>query len=779
MIPTKYLRNYPNPNTMDRALENAFENAIQRQESNRGGIVDWRATAQLFRVFLSVSNKRLSLLDLNRNQDILIKRYVGFVAHETGGSPKSLTSKFNSFRPLLRSVYTDLGVQAPTFPVWSSTHVTEEVHECINVYLDGDRNLDRIRYYQGWFVHSKKGTTFFVNFTQFEQQYGVVYTDEALKVFSDYIATRGCRTANKYVTTFNTALALVIAACPTLEDLKAATSAQHINAFFEQLFCMKKIEVKAAGNSMRAFYRGKWPEVVKELQIVFIHSGIWSTPPLELFCPNWKSSGTDSQTNKVTDEKGNVFNNKLVTHIPLSYTDDEAIEAILVSVQRDIEHVSLACRIVVDKTMTAIKKRKALATKGKVKQVLSQNEAATNGTVEMTDPANQAATWEHHTWDYDGRYYSSFLGCHGKTPQFVEQFGLLGTAITLTPFAFLLIEQHPSITESWLTKLELFDENGKAKGYRKTGDAWIAESVKERRGAKLAQQVVHLNETSKKLMDDLILYTADAREWLKKQGNDDWRYLFLSSYSGLSKPSRAWGVPTVSGAGSTNSLIAQTILTPTSVVDREMAQSIKNNLGCASFRASCGVLVYLRTRSVKAMSEALGHESYDPLLLSSYLPVPILDFFQSRWVSIFQHALIFEAMKDSEDLLDAIGFSQEELHQFLQNHQLKPLPAHIMDGQIDDLLEEKEEKEQKLKDYFGVIPVTVPLLKVLSGIVELVENKPKSKDLTPLAGEWYETANFTLASIRVGEVNDDVLKAKADADADPIPLDQLEGAVYA
>ena len=80
MIPTTYLRHYPNPNTMDRALENAFENAIQRQESKRG-IEDLRASAQLFRVFLSVTNKRLSLLDLNRNQDILIKRYVGFVAH--------------------------------------------------------------------------------------------------------------------------------------------------------------------------------------------------------------------------------------------------------------------------------------------------------------------------------------------------------------------------------------------------------------------------------------------------------------------------------------------------------------------------------------------------------------------------------------------------------------------------------------------------------------------------------------------------------------------------
>jgi hypothetical protein len=774
MISTTYLRHYPNPNTMDRALENAFENAIQRQES-KNVIKEWRASAQLFRVFLSVTNKRLSLLDLNRNQDILIKRWVGFVVHETGVSKKSLKLRFNNFRALLRSVYTDLGVQVPTFPVWSSTHVTEEVHECINVYLDGDRNLDRIRYYQGWFVHSKKGTTFFVNFTQFEQQYGLDYTDEVLKVFSDYIATRGCGTAQGDVATFNTALACVTAACPTLEDLKAATSAQHINAFFEQLFCMKKIEVKAAGNSMRFFYMHQWPGVVRRLQIVFIHSGIWSTPPLELFCPSWKSSGTDSQTNKVTDEKGDVFNNKLLTHIPLSYTDDEAIEAILVSVGRDIEHVSLACRIVVDKTLKALKKRKALATKGNVKQVLSRKEVATKGTVEMTDPANQAATWEHHTWDYDGSNYASFLGCRDKTPQFVEQLGLLGSAITLTPFALLLIEQHPSITERWLTKLELFNENGKAKGYRKTGDAWIIESVKERRGDKLAQQVVHLNETSKKLMDDLILYTADAREWLKKQGNDDWRYLFLSSDSGLSKPSRAWRVPTVSRAGSTNSLIAQTILTPTSVVDREAAQSIKNNLGCASFRASCGVLVYLRTRSVKAMSEALGHESYDPLLLSSYLPAPILDFFQSRWVSIFQHALIFEAMKDSEDLLDAIGFSQEELHQFLQNHQLKPLPAHIMDGQIDDFLE----KEQKLKDYFGVIPVTVPLLKVLSGIVELVENKPKSKDLTPLAGEWYETANFTLASIRVGEVNEDVLKAKADADADPISLDRLEGAVYA
>ena len=42
----------------------------------------------------------------------------------------------------------------------------------------------------------KKGTPVFVNFTQFEQQYGLVYTDEALNVFSDYIATRGCKSAN-------------------------------------------------------------------------------------------------------------------------------------------------------------------------------------------------------------------------------------------------------------------------------------------------------------------------------------------------------------------------------------------------------------------------------------------------------------------------------------------------------------------------------------------------------------------------------------------------------
>ena len=154
MIPTTYLRHYPNPNTMDRALENAFENANQRQESKRL-IAAWRASAQLFRVFLSVTNKRLSLLDLNRNQEILIKRWVGFVAHETGGPTKSLISKFNRFRALLRSVYTDLGVQAPAFPVCSTTHVTEEVHECIRMYLDGERNLDRIRYYQGWFVHSK------------------------------------------------------------------------------------------------------------------------------------------------------------------------------------------------------------------------------------------------------------------------------------------------------------------------------------------------------------------------------------------------------------------------------------------------------------------------------------------------------------------------------------------------------------------------------------------------------------------------------------------------
>ncbi|MBF4223375.1 hypothetical protein EAY74_24335, partial [Vibrio anguillarum] len=87
-----------------------------------------------------------------------------------------------------------------------------------------------------------------------------------------------------------------------------------------------------------------------------------------------------------------------------------------------------------------------------------------------------------------------------------------------------------------------------------------------------------------------------------------------------------------------------------------------------SIRRHRGFQIYLETRSMDAVSEALGHENKDAKLLTSYLPKPLMDFFNDRWVRQFQNAILLEAMKDSVYCLEAVNMSAEDIEEFLSNH---------------------------------------------------------------------------------------------------------------
>ncbi|MGL4224409.1 MAG: hypothetical protein ACRCSE_04595 [Vibrio sp.] len=81
---------------------------------------------------------------------------------------------------------------------------------------------------------------------------------------------------------------------------------------------------------------------------------------------------------------------------------------------------------------------------------------------------------------------------------------------------------------------------------------------------------------------------------------------------------------------------------------------------------------YLKDKDVSLMAKSLGHDKYRQDLLSHYLPEPILQYFQSRWIRIFQKGIICEAMKDNKNLLKASSFNNiKELERFLFNHALK------------------------------------------------------------------------------------------------------------
>jgi len=537
MIKTTHLAQYPRPETFDSALEHLYKNEIENKYGSKGCRNIARARVKLFSIFLDVTNRKLRLLDLKCSQELLIRSFIGFIHTEVD---LKLTSKYQtstSFLTLLTHIYNELGLTPPpyTYPHLNKSRITNDVEQCIIEYREGAICQVSLEFYAGWYVRCKNGELIFLNLARFTLFYGISNGNQVFESMKRYAATKNMNTLRGEITVFIKLLKFIMKLCPTLEEYKFAIKPKHINCFVEQLFSYWKLEIKSQNYSMRNFYRDTWLKALVLINKIFIASKIWVEPPYEMFSPTWKSSSMSGQRNIVKDQVGNAFNNKLVTHIPLSYSDDETIKAILVSIERDVNHVSIACKKEVDRTMTAFWQRKKLMKSGRVKKIIPVGHANAQ-VIDMKDLANQAATWEYHRWSYPKLGFAKFLGTN-NTRNFCTKLGLLGPSYTLTPFVLLLIEQHPCITQSWIINFELFDNNGKLKGFRQTGELWIAESVKKRKGNQFAQQIITLNAISKKLIENIISYTNDAREWLKEQGNDDWRYLLLSS-TGLCEPER-------------------------------------------------------------------------------------------------------------------------------------------------------------------------------------------------------------------------------------------------
>lgn len=141
------------------------------------------------------------------------------------------------------------------------------------------------------------------------------------------------------------------------------------------------------------------------------------------------------------------------------------------------------------------------------------------------------------------------------------------------------------------------------------------------------------------------------------------------------------------------------------------------------------------------MAQALGHTRYRPELLEHYLPEPILDFFQKRWISLFQKGIICEAMKDSEFLLKASNFSSmEQLHEFLKNHTIKNIPdntSSLISNQIDDY------KNNELnKNKFDEAYISLDEYK-LSALISLKQAVTKSENIDNISKSAFFWSSFT------------------------------------
>ena len=326
----------------------------------------------------------------------------------------------------------------------------------------------------------------------------------------------------------------------------------------------------------------------------------------------------------------------------------------------------------------------------------------------------------------------------GKRAALIAELNL-PTLETLNAFIALLILEHPLITPSWLEFWELFDKHGNQVGFFQSGKQWLIRSVKNRRGAMLAQQEVILTPYSKGLVEALIEHTAFARATMKQHGDNNYRYMILIWPSPMKKPIRYEQLgDRLRHARS----YYQKLAVASNVLTQDDAEQLASIITPRTIRKSRGLQIYLETRSLRAVAEALGHAKIDTELLGKYLPAPLMDFFNARWVRQFQNAIIYQALKDSPYLFDALDFNEDKLTEFLENHGLGTLPdqlTKVKEGSLDV----QEVLDHRLDEL--VFMLSIPLFQVLIALQQVITSASEEEAFKPVVERWCEVAEFILS----------------------------------
>lgn len=397
-----------------------------------------------------------------------------------------------------------------------------------------------------------------------------------------------------------------------------------------------------------------------------------------------KTKSRGSSTHIVETPTGIVVKSKLVTPIPLHVSDPAAIEILFHRIRREFDLLVTWARAEIKDLWFRRCRAANLAPLGTIRHFqnpghfrrVNAESERTGWPLSRDNPdyiANLAATFEHYGFVRRGdRQLASIVS--EPVEQAAYELGL-PTSRALLAHCTLLTAIHPEITPSFLENLILYDKSGRRIGVVTDDGNTFLIGAKRRKGPSEAQQIIRLNEETASVLRQMEEITARLRSCLKEHGDDNWRYLLLTSGRGFAYPRRIQKLATDTSPPQCVEWLAQRLSATTGIAAEE-AQDLARRFSLPSLRSSAGVLVYLETRDAKVMARALGHTTYDFRLLQHYLPEPILEYFQSRWIRLFQTAIIVEAMKDSNYLLDASGFSSmDEIDQFLQHHALRPIPT--------------------------------------------------------------------------------------------------------
>lgn len=628
---------------------------------------------RLLNTFLFITNKKLQFIDLSSNkfQLIIDNFYLFLNENYIALSAEGLkNTRYNLIKWIL-----SLKEKIPELKFY-------EINTNKNEF-DFKFNQEKVNYIQGWFLHGKDNKKqIFINLITFYDVLGSDKTKLIHKNAQQYSSKFELDTNKQFLSMLNEFSFF----------LKEKNNHQLRQIFFTENelynlmkdFCFSFFNKEQ--NEERALYNSKkkWNKFIEAFEEIFLDGNI--LPKIVTTLPRAPGQERKGFEKRIRVQNGIEVKSKLITEIPLNVTDDIALEILFKKINSDVDLV--------------------------------------------IEWANKSI--EILLYNYD---YNFPQECFNKSALDIKK--ILGsncflrdikdkllTSNVLESFMFLLINEHPQITESFFLNFELYNENNNLFGYIKIEESFYLVGYKKRRGSVLAEQKILLNEKSKQLIDTVIKLTNNYRDYLKSNKNDDWRYLFIHGGENGIKPQR-FSKSFVPAPSNLNVQEGQKRIdfiinkTNCSLAD---ASSFVSNMTMTKLRASKAVQLYLIQNDTQKMAEALGHKHYRPELLSFYLPEPILDFFQSRWIRIFQKGIICEAMKDSNYFLAASKFkSMQDLEDFMKLHSLKNIP--------NIKIENKSQNINNDEIYIGINQEILNVLLSLEKAVELAESEVSAKAL--------------------------------------------------
>ncbi|EHZ2726892.1 hypothetical protein L7E35_004336 [Vibrio parahaemolyticus] len=654
----------------------------------------------------------------------------------------------------------------------SNAKISEDASSCLAQFLKLKIDKTRADYLNGWQVVSKEGKSVEAHLDTLYVNFGEAFTNRVHLALKNYAYTQKSTTLVQ-VSIILKQLFIGMSTVYNERDgltIEALLSRNHVQHFFHKIFKVLFVRSQAAQYCPKSFHV-KWRNTINNYTDCFINTGVFSEPHKPFIVPAWKDPKDAAPTFSIGGDATEKESYRWFADIPLKIKDEEAVSIIQQRLERDIAHIKHVCLVKFEELLEREERNKAFLKTGLVKPLSGTlGHLQYNHFVGADKLDNTVATFYAHGIAAK-EHYLSFLGFFGNANQLCTELNLPSKS-TLSALLTLLVMEHPKITPSWLARWELFDVNGNIVGYKQVGNQYIAVSYKSRKGPTNAQQEVVLNEFSKSVVEFLIQHTHMAREYLKKNGNINWRKMILTATaSNVVCPSKL--NQTLHSANDFYDWLQdKSLFDNSSGITLKDAQAISDIHTLRSIRRHRGLQIYLKTRSMDAVAEALGHEKKDARLLTSYLPKPLMDFFNDRWVRQFQNAILLEAMKDSVHCLDAVNMSAEDIEEFLNNHGISNISEHFDHGFNQQAATDNETSEFLAFDQL-TYTISTSLLQLLMAIRFIVESRDDESSYLDIVFHWYQSAVFILDTLNSGkhsadtdlmEMLDIAINNKLDAD---------------